>query len=174
MDSFRVSSKFQTNSVLANEGDRSCDMLLTSARQSCRVLPFPRNLNFVCRSDLTIELKDSLLRASSSGHRISLWGTSGSGKTQIALDFAYSRREDPTCSVFWIHATNRTTFLRDVRAIGQRLGLSDYSNEKELLRAVCEGIESEPQWLVVFDGADDLAALDDDTGLNYSQQRSAE
>ena len=78
-------------------------------------------------------------------------------KTQVALEYAYRRcRDDPTCSVFWVHADNETTFAQDYKAIARKLGLDKLDGEK-LLAAVRERIESGPSWLLVLDNADDLA-----------------
>lgn len=93
-------------------------------------------------------------------------------KTQIALDFAYQRREDPTCSIFWICAIGRTTFLRDFKKISISLGLNIDLEGEKLLKAVCESIQSEPKWLLVIDGADDLASLGGNPGSDTTKNRT--
>ncbi|KAK8851761.1 P-loop containing nucleoside triphosphate hydrolase protein [Apiospora arundinis] len=75
----------------------------------CRLFPFPRNLEFVERPDVTREL-ERLLPPSSGYHSAALWGLGGSGKTQIALQYAHNRCADPKCSTFWVHADSETSF----------------------------------------------------------------
>ncbi|UKZ53216.1 hypothetical protein TrVGV298_007008 [Trichoderma virens] len=65
-----------------------------------------------------------------------LYGLGGSGKTQIALDYAYRRCQVPTCSVFWVHADNETTFTQDFRSIAKRLGLPSNLDGEDLLMAL--------------------------------------
>ena len=77
-------------------------------------------------------------------------------KTQIALEFAYRRCHDPTCSVFWVHADNETTFTQDYQSIARRLGLADTLDGEKLLTAVRLQIEADPCWVLVLDNADDL------------------
>lgn len=73
----------------------------------------------------------------------------------MALEYTYRRcREDLTCSVFWVHADNETTFAQDYKIIGRKLGLGKHDG-RELLTTVRERIESGPSWLLVLDNADD-------------------
>ncbi|KAK0743223.1 prion-inhibition and propagation-domain-containing protein [Schizothecium vesticola] len=123
--------------------------------QACRVIPLPQNEDIVDRTHIFTRL-DALLPSPSEYQSAALCGLGGSGKTQVALEYAYRRcRDDPTCSVFWVHADNETTFAQDYTAIARRLGLDKLDGEK-LLVAVCERIESTPSWLLVLDNADDL------------------
>ncbi|KAH6881072.1 hypothetical protein B0T10DRAFT_140315 [Thelonectria olida] len=62
----------------------------------------------------------------------------------------------PTCSVFWVHADNETTFTQDYKSIAKKLGLDGALNGEDLLASVREHLESEPQWLLVLDNADQL------------------
>ncbi|KAM4067514.1 hypothetical protein HRG_012288 [Hirsutella rhossiliensis] len=62
----------------------------------------------------------------------------GSGKTQIALEYAYRRSRDPACSVFWVHTDNETTFTQDYKVIAKRLGLAgSLDGESRRTRAGC-------------------------------------
>ncbi|KAK4667508.1 NB-ARC domain and tetratricopeptide repeat-containing NOD-like receptor [Podospora pseudopauciseta] len=131
----------------------------TQAKQHAaqRIIPFPRNEDVVDRYILA-EL-DQLLPPSPDYQSAALWGLGGSGKTQIALEYAYRRSRDPACSVFWVHADNETTFTQDYKVIAKRLGLADGLNGPELLMAVRERIEASPCWLLILDNADNLAVF---------------
>ncbi|RYP02565.1 hypothetical protein DL765_010728 [Monosporascus sp. GIB2] len=121
-----------------------------------RLIPLPRNEDVVSRTHIFTRL-DALLPPTSEYQSAALYGLGGSGKTQVALEYAYRRcRDDPACSVFWVHADNETTFAQDYKAIAQTLGLNKLDGEK-LLTAVCKRIESRSSWLLVLDNADDLA-----------------
>ncbi|KAM7196692.1 hypothetical protein V8F33_006032 [Rhypophila sp. PSN 637] len=120
-----------------------------------REIPFPRNEDIVNRAHIFARL-DTLLPPKSEYQSAALWGLGGSGKTQVALKYAYRRcRDDPACSVFWVHADNETTFAHDYKTIARKLGLGKLDGEK-LLIAVREEMESMPSWLLILDNADDL------------------
>ncbi|OHW92230.1 TPR domain-containing protein [Colletotrichum incanum] len=119
-----------------------------------RNLPFSRNEDVVIRLAIFSQL-DQLLPVSEA-RSAALWGLGGSGKTQVALEFAYRRAEDDkTCSIFWVHADTEATFAQDFALIARKAGLPT-PNGEELLTAVCHFIESQPRWLLVLDNADDL------------------
>ncbi|KAK4172659.1 putative kinesin light chain, partial [Triangularia setosa] len=120
-----------------------------------RIIPFPRNEDVVDR-DIFAAL-DRLLPPSpdyQSAH-------SGKSKTQIALEYAYRRSRDPACSVFWVHASNETTFTQDYKVIAKRLGLANGLDSPELLMAVRERVEAGPCWLLILDNVDNLAVFGD-------------
>ncbi|KAM0253368.1 hypothetical protein ACHAQJ_007261 [Trichoderma viride] len=127
----------------------------SSPRESCVLIPFLRNEELVPRPEILSEL-DRILPLSEDYSTAALYGLGGSGKTQIALDYAYRRSQDPTCSVFWVHADNETTFTQDFKSIAERLCLSGNLNGKDLLMAVRYRIEKSPPWVLILDNADDL------------------
>lgn len=123
--------------------------------QVCRAIHFPRNEAFVHRSTYSDELA-RLLPSRQEYQRAALWGLGGSGKTQLALDYAYNRCSDPACSVFWVHADTETSFTHDYRWIATKLGLTNNSSDENILETVRVYIESLPNWVMVLDNADDL------------------
>ncbi|RYP93106.1 hypothetical protein DL770_000763 [Monosporascus sp. CRB-9-2] len=124
--------------------------------QAYRAIHFPRNDDFVQRSAFSEQI-EKLLPPSTEYQSAALWGLGGSGKTQLALDYAYRRCIDRTCSVFWVHADSETSFTQDYKWIARKLGLADALEGEELLSAVRNQIETLPQWVLVLDNADDLA-----------------
>ncbi|KAJ5940817.1 hypothetical protein N7516_000985 [Penicillium verrucosum] len=121
------------------------------------MIPFPRNDDMVDRTAIVAEL-DAIMQAPKS-RSAALWGLGGSGKTQVALEFAWRHIEDGVCSVFWVHADNRATFTQDYKAIADKLGLPDDLDGEKLLTAVRDRIEGQSRWLIVLDNADDLAVF---------------
>ncbi|EKJ77904.1 hypothetical protein FPSE_01997 [Fusarium pseudograminearum CS3096] len=121
-----------------------------------RVIPYPRNEDLVPRRNL-IDKLDELLPSTPESYSAALWGLGGSGKTQIALNYAYRRCDtDQECCVFWVHAENEATFSADYKTIGKTLGVDDQLNGPHLLDAVRTAIEAKPKWLMIIDNADNL------------------
>ncbi|KAF5634007.1 hypothetical protein F25303_8936, partial [Fusarium sp. NRRL 25303] len=121
-----------------------------------RVIPYPRNEDLVHRRDL-IDKLDRLLPPTAGSRSAALWGLGGSGKTQIALDYAYRRCDaDDECCVFWVHADSEATFLADYKTIGKKLGVDERLDGTDLLDAVRIAIEGRPKWVMILDNTDDL------------------
>ncbi|KAI0515100.1 hypothetical protein F5B22DRAFT_608335 [Xylaria bambusicola] len=121
----------------------------------CRYIPFLRNEGLVPRDALTTQLNQLL--PSTPGYRAAaLWGLGGSGKTQVALNYVYERYRDPLCSVFWVHADSEASFTQDYETIARKLKLGNHLTGKDLLHAVCDNIECNPNWVLVLDEVDNL------------------
>ncbi|KAL6691014.1 P-loop containing nucleoside triphosphate hydrolase protein [Trichoderma pleuroticola] len=147
-------SQFRDNTVI-NQGDTHIHLPAHSVRTLTHVIPYPRNEDFISRSDIVGKL-DQLLPRSSEFYSAALCGLGGSGKTQIALDYTY--RRCGTHSVFWVHADTKATIINDYKMIARKFGDVDEKLDDEgLLMAVCNRIEAEPEWLLVLDNADDLS-----------------
>ncbi|KAF5633414.1 hypothetical protein F52700_6106 [Fusarium sp. NRRL 52700] len=121
------------------------------------LFPYEKNEDFVSRPEITSKLEELLPKNSDDFRSAALWGLGGSGKTQIALDFAYSRYSKRKCSVFWVHANSEATFAQDYGSIASVLGVNTKGSEHELLENVRHKIESLPRWLLITDNADDLS-----------------
>ncbi|KAK3690562.1 hypothetical protein B0T22DRAFT_537180 [Podospora appendiculata] len=134
------------------------DQHFVTKNKAFRVIPSPRNEDVINRAHIFNQL-DALLPPTSEYQSGALWGLGGSGKTQVALEYAYRRSRDPACSVFWVHADNETTFTQDYKAIAKRLGLAGGLDGPELLMAVRERIEAGSCWLLILDNADNLTAF---------------
>ncbi|KAL6789756.1 hypothetical protein J3E68DRAFT_86040 [Trichoderma sp. SZMC 28012] len=127
-------------------------------RKAYFVVPFPPNEDIVLRPEIVTKL-DELLLPSKEGRycNAALWGLSGSGKTQIALNYAYRRsHEDPDCDIFWVHADNEASFVQDYQAVARTLGLDPMLKGEELFLEVRKCIESQRKWLLILDNADDV------------------
>ncbi|KAF3068006.1 hypothetical protein CFAM422_008183 [Trichoderma lentiforme] len=137
----------------------------SAPREPCVLIPFLRNEELIRRQDIISEL-DRILPLSDDYSTAALYGLGGSGKTQIALDYAYRRCQVPNCSVFWVHADNETTFTQDFKAIAKRLGLSANLVGEDLLLAVRHRIETSHPWVLVLDNADNLRLF----GVSHATQ----
>ncbi|KAL7922233.1 P-loop containing nucleoside triphosphate hydrolase protein [Trichoderma austrokoningii] len=139
----------------------------SNPREPCVLIPFPRNEELIPRQDLISEL-DRILPLSKEYSTAALYGLGGSGKTQIALDYAYRQCHDPTCSVYWVHADNETTFTQDFKSIAKKLGLPSNLDGEDLLMAVRYRIEASPPWVLILDNADNLRLF----GMGYTAQNA--
>jgi tetratricopeptide (TPR) repeat protein len=91
------------------------------------------------------------------------------GKTQVALEFAYQKRQDnKDCSIFWVPAVNTTSFMEAYRKIGEKLEIPQIeemaADATELVKAVKEKLsdESSGHWLLVFDNVDIFDVRDEE------------
>ncbi|VUC33066.1 unnamed protein product [Clonostachys rosea] len=124
----------------------------------CHTIPYIRNHDVVKRQ-LEVEKLLQLLSNSTAYQVAALWGLGGSGKTHIALEYAYQRWDARDCSIFWVHADTEATFVRDYKTVARKLGLDDLDNDENILEAVRDRIESLENWLLVIDNADDITVF---------------
>ncbi|KAK6360155.1 hypothetical protein TWF730_006308 [Orbilia blumenaviensis] len=99
-------------------------------------LPYPINPNFKERKDFTTEIHTILWQNNfprdSLAHRpsrraVTLYGTTGSGKTQIALHYAHEyAKEYP--ATFWVDATNESQLASSARSAVQSI-IDNYTKE---------------------------------------------
>ena len=103
--------------------------------------------------------------------RVALVGLGGVGKTQIALEFAFQIQQlSPERSVFWVQASDATSFESSYREIGQQLKIpglgDDKADVKELVKARLSQ-EGAGRWILIVDNADDFELL-----YNRADERS--
>ena len=120
-------------------------------------MPFMRNKKFVGRQREMSKLKETLT-SDSLCQRAVLFGLGGVGKSQIAIEYAYQRREqNPKCSIFWVPATNRETLEQAYIHMGNLLQLGDSAEDnKNVVRLVKRRLSREVsgEWLLVIDNVD--------------------
>ncbi|GAB1199721.1 hypothetical protein APSETT444_009078 [Aspergillus pseudonomiae] len=125
-------------------------------------LPFERNHKFIGRDAELDTLKQKLL-VNKDCQKVSLSGLGGIGKTQVALQFAYSVKEDcPEYSIFWVQALSMETFELSCREIAGALGIRQGQEGGEDLKILVRqrlSAKTAGKWLLVIDNADDLDLL---------------
>ncbi|KAM6483909.1 hypothetical protein HDV62DRAFT_389029 [Trichoderma sp. SZMC 28011] len=128
-------------------------------------IPYTSNPDFVGRSKIFKLLKDQLghtqqTSTSTSQARASLYGLGGTGKTQIALEYAFQlQKTHPTVSVFWIHASSAARFRQAFASIAQKYDIPGYAEPKvDMLLLVKGWLEEKDrgEWLMIIDNADDM------------------
>ena len=105
-----------------------------------------------------------------------LCGMGGIGKTQIAVEYAYSRMSKYD-AIFFITADGKTVLSEEFARVAVQLGLEDQSEANDITVS-CEIVkgwlsnpvqyynnppspENEASWLLIFDNVDDLDVLED-------------
>jgi tetratricopeptide (TPR) repeat protein len=151
-------SKHPADSVLHNEQREG----LSSSATAAYCIPFPKNRSFVGRRDELETLKQKL-RINQDCQKISIVGLGGTGKTQVALQFAYTVKETwQEYSVFWLPALSLEGFEQACASIAKVLQIPEAADEqedpKEQVRKwlSAEGAE---RWLLILDNADDPQVL---------------
>jgi len=91
--------------------------------------------------------------------KMSIVGLGGTGKTQVALQFAYTVKETwPEYSVFWVPALSMESFEQACISVARALRISDSANgEEDVKELVQQHLSSSRagRWLLVVDNADD-------------------
>jgi GTPase SAR1 family protein len=95
--------------------------------------------------------------------KIAVVGLGGVGKTQVALQFAYSVLEkQPDISVFWIHALSLETFEQACREVASVLGILGAKDGKEDAKKLVQrhlSKEIAGKWMLVVDNADNVEVV---------------
>ncbi|KAF4332196.1 kinesin light chain [Fusarium beomiforme] len=148
--------------ILVDMSQRLENMLLQQvetkgARTSCFNVPFDRDDDFVARPDMTAWLKE---KHDSSIARIALVGMGGFGKSQIAIEFAYSIHDElPQSNIFWVHASSKPRFEESYRSIAERMKLPKRDDPgADILALVRDWLQTDDSgsWMIILDNADDV------------------
>ncbi|SCN87370.1 uncharacterized protein FFB20_07930 [Fusarium fujikuroi] len=127
------------------------------ARPPCFNVPFDRDQDFVARPGMTAWLRD---KYSSSTGRMALVGMGGFGKSQVAINFAYSIHDEYyDVNIFWVHASSRPRFEEAYRAIAERMKLPKRDEPStDILALVRDWLQNNEsgRWLMIIDNADDI------------------
>ncbi|KAF2785582.1 purine and uridine phosphorylase, partial [Melanomma pulvis-pyrius CBS 109.77] len=125
-------------------------------------IPFPKNRYFVGRK-YELDVLMQKLMVNRNCQKMSVVGLGGTGKTQIALQFAYAVKETwPDFSIFWMPALSMETFEQACADIARALGISQAENREEDAKELVRQHLSVPRagrWLLVLDNADDQEIL---------------
>ncbi|MFI1183619.1 FxSxx-COOH system tetratricopeptide repeat protein [Streptomyces sp. NPDC020799] len=130
-----------------------------------RHLP-PRNADFTGRDGLLDDLAEMLLpvnrdrpavRGGWMGGEAALVGMSGSGKTQIALEYAH-RYADRYALVWWVDADQPVTVTTALTELAARLGVGS-ADPTEMIRGLWAELTARTDWLLIYDNVIDRDAL---------------
>lgn len=163
----------------------SFEIMARDPRLPCFSLGALKKMDQFCgREDVLKIIDDFLLPSSKSAelnhseqlHSFAICGLGGMGKTEVAVEYAYTRREYFD-AIFWLSADNANILAGSFAQIAQELGLEDASKAQDLtashglvhgwlsqpLRKAAgpDSPENEVHWLLIFDNVDNLDVLSD-------------
>jgi len=95
-------------------------------------------------------------------HRLALHGLGGVGKTQVALEFAYSRRSEYD-NVYWITAVSQMTLFSGFQEIARQTDcVVEFTKLKpsDVASGVLTWMNRRSKWLLILDNLDDLSVID--------------
>ncbi|KAI0101398.1 hypothetical protein GGR51DRAFT_575054 [Nemania sp. FL0031] len=155
------------------------------ARLPCHIFGrHPRNMNFFNRPALLEEIDSYMLPPPPNQHgsgvetlrSFALYGMGGIGKTQLALEYAYTRRSQFD-AIFWITADTKANIAECFSNIALSLGIATESEVSDLtisfsilLRWLSNPTKvvttpgggekvMDASWLIIFDNADDISLM---------------
>jgi len=84
------------------------------------MVPYQRNANFTGRKNLLGMLRAKLYEMvpGSWNHRVALYGLGGVGKTQLALEYVFSHKDDYE-RIYWISAVSEATVFAGFQEIAE-------------------------------------------------------
>src|SRR5579862_8620871 len=128
------------------------------------VVPYERNVYFTGREDLLVTIREELSKSKPKrwNHRIALHGLGGVGKTQLALEYAYSQKENYG-GVYWISAVSQATLFSGFREIAKQtqcIANPEKLKPSDLAIQVLDWLKQEDNWVLVFDNLEDGAVID--------------
>jgi WD40 repeat protein len=131
-------------------------------------VPFPRNPDFVGRSDDLDRLHAALQKREPVSIRpAGLTGMGGIGKTQLAVEYVYLHKDDYSGGVFWVNAAE--PLAQGLAQVGAELRSETIDQSlNHQLKAAYEELRRRSEALLVFDNVDDPAVLSRPVGWEPS------
>ncbi|HEU5229135.1 MAG TPA: FxSxx-COOH system tetratricopeptide repeat protein [Ktedonobacteraceae bacterium] len=121
-------------------------------------VPYHRNPFFTGREgilrSLFTQLKDD--NTEEETYITALSGLAGVGKTQLAIEYAYSHRHEYQ-AVLWVSADSATMLLADFGNLTHTLHLeADAQDQQQAIKTVQHWLEEQGSWLLIFDNVEDM------------------
>lgn len=126
------------------------------------MVPLARNPYFTGREAELQEVSAGLHAGSPGAGGLAISAAGGSGKTQLALEYAYRHREQYR-SVFWAPASSHATLSGAYSDMAMLLDLpaKEQQEQQLIVRAVVDWLAHQQNWLLIFDDIGDVSLLKD-------------
>ncbi|KAF2690360.1 HET-domain-containing protein [Lentithecium fluviatile CBS 122367] len=123
------------------------------------LVPFSQNNNFVGGESQLAELEAKFFKGNQAAI-VAIVGPGGTGKSQLALEFAYrTRQKNKSCSVFWIDASSIDGAHHSYTDIARKLKIPGWDDEKADVKQIVKlqlSRRDAGQSLLIFDNADSV------------------
>lgn len=112
----------------------------------------PRNPNFTGREDILAQLRSALTSGQIAAWKQALTGLGGTGKSQIAAEYAY-RHKDDYRFVWWLSSEEPAALASNYAGLAQELDLpeKDSADQMAAIAAAKKWLGKNRNWLLIFD-----------------------
>jgi hypothetical protein len=119
-----------------------------------------RNPNFTGREGILKELRLALTSGEPAAWKQAITGMGGVGKTQLAVEYIYRHKADYRI-IWWVRSEEPATMAADYASLAVNLNLPEKESrdQTEIVRAVKRWLEHNPDWLLIFDNAQDPSGI---------------
>ena len=141
--------------------------LIVDARTSDTIIPkyfmvpYEKNVFFVGHDDFIDQIFNRLCESKpyQYNHRIALYGMGGVGKTQTALAYVHTLKQNYH-SIFWISGVTQATLLSGFEQIRIETRCAVELNPTETAKLVIKWLQEQTNWLLVIDNLDDISVIE--------------
>ncbi len=151
-----------TSPLVANiplvERERTSPMVATPPQDSSVVwnVPYRRNPFFTGRENILTSLHEKFHSGKAMSQIQALSGLGGSGKTQIAVEYAY-RHHNSYDVILWLRGDRRDILREDCTTIASQLNFKGTSND--IIDATISWLRTNTNWLLIIDNVENLTLL---------------
>ncbi|HEY1923460.1 MAG TPA: hypothetical protein VGG44_11975, partial [Tepidisphaeraceae bacterium] len=112
-----------------------------------------RNIHFIGREEHLQSLEHGFAISAMRKPRV-LSGAGGSGKTSLAIEYAYLH-QDHYDIVWWIRADTQATIVADLAALAPKLARpgQTFETPRQACNAALGELQRRDRWLLIFDNA---------------------